>query len=303
MSLGHMLDESRRTLGTVGVWLGVFERALIDDERLAARRIEELGYGSLWCGERIGGKEAFAHNGVLLAATEQIIVGTGIANVWARQPATMQGGAATLCAAYPGRFILGVGVSHRSSVERSGQTYARPLDHMARYLDAMDVASAGLSGMEQPIIRVIGALGPQMLALARDRADGAHVHLVPPSHTRFARVTMGSSKLLIPEQAFFLSSSAIEARDIARDHIRPYLQLPNYVNNLKRLGYSSDDVSAGGSDRLVDDLVIWGSEIDVANRVAQHLDAGADHVLLQPLGDLSAVLRQLEILAPRVQGI
>jgi probable F420-dependent oxidoreductase len=302
MSLSGIVDTSREGLGAVGVWLGVFEEAAIGKEQSAARRVEELGYGSIWCGERIGGKEAFAHQGVLLAATERIIIGTGIANVWARHPAAMQGGAATLSAAYPGRFVLGVGISHAPMVDRSGLTYMRPLDHMARYLDGMDVASAGPSGVEGPVLRIIGALGPQMLALARDRADGANPCFVPPSHTRLARAALGSNKLLIPEQAVVLNTNPDEARRIAREHMRTYLQLPNYVNNLKRLGYTSEDTSAGGSNRLVDALVAWGKEGDIADRVKEHLDAGADHVLLQPLGDLKAVLQQLETLAPTLIG-
>jgi probable F420-dependent oxidoreductase len=298
VSVNRVVGTSTECLGEVGVWLGVLEGAAIGTERCAVRRVEELGYGSIWCGERIGGKEAFAHHSVLLAATEHIIIGTGIANVWARHPAAMQGGAATLSAAYPGRLVLGVGISHSRMVDRSGHTYFRPLDHMARYLDGMDVASADPSGVESPILRIIGALGPQMLALARDRADGANPCFVPPSHTRWARQLLGPNKLLIPEQAVILNDDPIEARRMAREHMRTYLQLPNYMNNLKRLGYTSEDTSAGGSNRLVDDLVAWGNEGDIADRVRSHLDSGADHVLLQPLGDLEAALRQLEILAP-----
>jgi probable F420-dependent oxidoreductase len=296
------VEANRRRLGRVGVWLGALRPAAIDEERLAARRIEELGYGSLWSGEGIGGKEAFAHQSVLLAATERIVTGTGIANVWARHPATMEGGAATLGAAYPGRFVLGVGISHAPMVDRSGQSYEKPLAHMTRYLEGMDAAVGDAPPTEVRVPRLLAALRPQMLALARRAADGAHPYFVPPSHTPAAREALGPDKLLIPEQAVVLTADPSEGRRIARDHMTMYLQLPNYVNNLRHLGYGDEDLAAGGSDRLVDAIVAWGDEHAIAARVREHLDGGADHVLLQPLGDLSAALHQLELLAPAVLG-
>jgi probable F420-dependent oxidoreductase len=275
----------------------------MDEERAAARRIEELGYGSIWTGEIVaGGKEAFAHQSVLLAATGHIVTGTGIANVWARPPFTMEGGAATLGAAYPGRFILGVGISHGLIVERSGQTYEKPLAHMAGYLDGMDAAVRSAPRTDVPVPRVLAALRPQMLALARNRADGAHPYFVPPAHTPLAREALGPDKLLIPEQAMVLETDAAAARAIAREHMERYLQLPNYVNNLKHLGYSDADVADGGSDHLVDAIVAWGDEAAIARRVTEHRDGGADHVLLQPLGDLGSALTQLERLAPALLG-
>jgi probable F420-dependent oxidoreductase len=302
MTGSYVVGSARERLGPVGVWLGVLGTAPIAQEREVARRIEELGYGSIWCGERVGGKEAFAHQSLLLAATEQIVTGTGIANVWARHPAAMQGGAATLGAAYPGRFVLGVGISHAPIVDRSGQTYEKPLAHMIRYLDGMDAAVGDAPATDVPVPRVLAALRPRMLALARDRADGAHPYFVPPSHTPIAREALGPDKLLIPEQAVVLNTDPAEARRIARGHMQFYLQLPNYVNNLKHLGYTDEDISAGGSDRLVDAIVAWGDEASIANRVREHLDGGADHVLLQPLGDLEQALGQLERLMPAVLG-
>jgi probable F420-dependent oxidoreductase len=290
----------RERLGPVGVWLAVLRPATVDEERSAVRRIEELRYGSIWSGEGIGGKEAFAHQAVLLAATERIATGTGIANVWARHPAAMQGGAATLGAAYPGRFVLGIGISHAPLVDRSGQSYEKPLTHMVRYLDGMDAAAGDAPHTEVPVPRLLAALRPRMLTLARDRADGAHPYFVPTAHTPVAREILGPDKLLIPEQAVVLATEPDEARRIARGHMEMYLQLPNYVNNLKHLGYTDDDISGGGSDRLVDAIVAWGDEQDIADRVREHLDGGADHVLLQPLGDLDSAVRQLEILAPAV---
>lgn len=290
--------DIRERLGHVGVWLAALRPATIEQERAAARRIEALGYGSLWAGEVIGGKEAFAHQAVLLTATEQIVTGTGIANIWARHPATMQAGAATLGAAYPGRFVLGIGVSHAPIVERSGQTYDRPFSRMVEYLDGMDRVTGDVPQTEIPVPRVLAALGPKMLALARDRADGAHPYFVPVEHTPVARQILGSDRLLIPEQAVVLNTDAAQARIVARGHTTSYLRLPNYVNNLRRLGYSDEDLAGAGSDRLVDAIVAWGDEEQIANRVRAHLEGGADHVLLQPLGDLNSAVAQLERLAP-----
>ena len=299
-----MTDQSlgpvRERLGRVGVWLASLRPAPVDEERRAVRRIEELGYGSIWCGEGIGGKEAFAHQSLLLAATGHIVSGTGIANVWARHPATMQGGAATVGAAYPGRFVLGVGISHAPMVERSGQAYQRPLAYMERYLDGMDAAAGDGPAVQVRVPRVLAALRPQMLALARERSDGAHSYFVPTSHTSLARQVLGPDRLLIPEQAVVLTTDSDKGRRTARAHMETYLQLPNYVNNLRHLGYTDEDVSGGGSDRLVDAIVAWGDEADIAKRVAEHIAAGADHVLLQPLGPLDEAVRQLEALAATV---
>ncbi len=238
---------------------------------------------------------------MLLAATEHISTGTGIANVWARQPATMQGGGATLGAAYPGRFILGIGISHAPIVERSGQVYANPIEKMIVYLDGMDASIGFAPATAVPVPRVLAALRPKMLDLARTCADGAHPYFVPPEHTTLARTALGPDKLLIPEQAIVVESNPTEARRIAREHLTGYLRLPNYVNNLKRLGYG-DDLSDGGSDRLVDAIVAWGSEDAIARRITEHRDNGADHVVVQPLGDLASAISQLERLAEVLLG-
>lgn len=300
MSADDVVIATRERLGSVGVWLGSLRSASIDEERSVVSQIEELGYGSLWTGEGIGGKEAFAHQALLLAASDRIVTGTGIANVWARQPATMQGGANLLGSGYPGRFILGLGVSHAPMVTRSGQSYERPLAHMVDYLDRMDAALEDAPRSDAPVPRVLAALRPQMLALARDRTDGAHPYFVSPAHTAAAREILGGDKLLVPEQAVVLISEPSEARRAAREHMSGYLQLPNYVNNLRHLGFADEDLSGGGSDRLVDAIVAWGDEEDIHRRVREHLDHGADHVLLQPLGALREAVRQLQLLAPSV---
>lgn len=297
---GNPVETARARLGRVGVWLGSLRPASVDAEKAAARRVEELGYGSLWSGEGIGGKEAFAHSALLLAATERLVVGTGIANLWARHPAAMEGGGATIGAAWPGRFVLGVGVSHAPLVERSRQSYEKPFQRITRYLEEMDDATADAPTPSLPVPRVLAALRPGMLALSRDHADGAHPYFVPTAHTPMAREILGPDKLLIPEQAVVLAGDAEEGRRLARDHMQMYLRLPNYVNSLRHLGYGDKDLGDGGSDRLADDIVAWGDADAIAARVREHLDGGADHVVLQPLGDLDAALRQLEVLAPAV---
>ena len=299
--LERQVAELRRRLGSVGVWSGALRAAPVAEEPEAIARIERLGYGSVWTGETIGGKDAFAHAAMALASSQSIVIATGIANVWARHPATMQGGGATIEAAWPGRFVLGIGISHAPIVERSGQAYAKPIPHMEAYLDAMDEAVAAAPATVEPLPRVLAALRPRMLALARDRTHGAHPYFVPPEHTPMAREILGPDRLLIPEQAVVLERNAGEARRIAREHTVFYLRLPNYLNSLRHLGYGDDDFADGGSDRLVDALVAWGDEQAIAERVTLLRTTGADHVLLQPLGpDLAHVLGQLERLAPFV---
>jgi probable F420-dependent oxidoreductase len=228
------------------------------------------------------------------------VVGIGIANVWTRHPAVMQGAAATLGSAWPGRFILGVGIGHAATVNASAMAYERPLDHMSRYLTDMDAAADEGPVTEVAVPRMAAGLRPGMLAVARDQSDGACTYFVPPPHTPMARAVLGPDRLLIPEQAVVLSDDPAEARRIAQEHMDFYLRFPNFAGNLRALGYTEDDLSAGGSDRLVDALVAWGDEAAIARRIREHLDAGADHVLLQPLGDIGTAVGQLERLAPAV---
>jgi len=272
-------------LGPVGLWTSYLDFQPAARVREAAAEIEELGYSSLWVGENVG-REVLAQAGVLLSATRRLVVATGIANIWARDPVTTFAAQCTLAEAYPGRFLLGLGVSHARLVEGlRGHRYERPLSAMRQYLDAMDRAANVYRAVRPSPLpaRVLAALGSRMLSLAGERAQGAHPYLVPPDHTAHAREVMGPGPWLMPEQAVVLESDSIRARETARAHVARYLSLPNYLKNLRRLGFADDDFRDGGSDRLVDALVAWGDEEAIDHRVQEHLDAGADHVCLQVL--------------------
>jgi probable F420-dependent oxidoreductase len=270
------------TLGRIGIWhfLDLLPAA---EAQAAAAEVEALGYGALWIPEALG-REAFTSAGLLLAGTRKLVVATGIANVWARDAMAMAAGQKTFAEAYPGRFLLGIGVSHAPMVQAlRGHHYHRPLTFMREYLDAMDRAPFMAVEAPAPAERVIGALHPKMLQLAAERTAGAHPYFVPPEHTVRARQLLGPGKLLAPEQAVILETDATAARALARVHTATYLNLPNYVRNLRRLGFGDADFADAGSDRLVDAIVVWGDVRTVAARVRAHLDAGADHVCLQVL--------------------
>jgi len=267
----------------IGIWTSALDRQPATTVRRAARQIERLGYGALWVGEAAR-REAFANASILLAATDRLVVATGIANIWARDPMAMAAGQRTLAEAWDGRFLLGLGVSHDRLVEPRGHRYERPLTVMRRYLDAMDQASY-LAPMPDPaaLTRVLGALRPRMMALAAERADGAHPYLVPVGHTEQAREILGPGKLLCPEVAVVVASDRQVARRVARAHLDAYLRLANYRANLAGLGFADRDFAGAGSDRLVDALVASGSAERIARRIGAHLDAGADHVAIQVL--------------------
>jgi probable F420-dependent oxidoreductase len=287
------------SIGRIGVWHPLFGAAPVHAVRRAASEIEELGYDTLWFGEAPGTREAFTTAAILLAATKRIAVGSGIANIWARDATAMAAGAAALGEAYPARFALGVGVSHAPLVAMRGHDYTRPLAAMDAYLDAMDAATPGLAmTADPPVPRLLAALRPRMLELSAAKADGAHPYFVPPEHTQLARKVLGSGPILAPEQAVVLESDPAKARQIAREHMKIYLSLPNYVNNLRHLGFGDEDVADGGSDRLVDAIVAWGDADAVAGRIQEHFDAGADHVAIQPLPpNLDGAVVQLTELA------
>jgi probable F420-dependent oxidoreductase len=270
-------------IGRVGIWTFSLELQPAPRAQEAAAELETLGYRALWIPEAMG-REAFTHAGLLLAGTTRLVVATGIANVWARDAMAMAAAEKTLDEAYPGRFLLGLGVSHAPLVEgMRGHRYEKPLSFMRRYLDAMDAAPFMASPPATPPQRVIGALAPKMLALSAQRTLGAHPYFVPPEHTARARGIMGAGPLLAPEQAVVLETDATAARAVARGHMAMYLGLPNYANNLRSLGFGDDDLANGGSDRLVDAIVAWGDVDAIRARIRAHHDAGADHVCIQVL--------------------
>jgi probable F420-dependent oxidoreductase len=293
-----LIEQTRAQLGPVGVWLPSAPLAPPADVELrAARRIEELGYSSVWSGEGVGSREAFAHNGNLLASTGRITLGAGIANLWSRPARTMQAGGATLAAAHPGRFVLGVGIGHAFQAAKAGSEY-RPVDQTRAYLSTMDEAAAEFP---PPVAfpRVLAAVGPRMLELSAELADGAHPFAQPFEHTPYAREILGPDKLLIPEQSVLLGTRE-QARANHRRTIEMMRQLgiPHYMSGWKRLGYTDSDIDEV-SDRLVDSLTAWGDEEAIVRRVRDLLDAGADHVLVSPIGDsLESIVEQLERLAP-----
>ncbi|MGW4408702.1 TIGR03620 family F420-dependent LLM class oxidoreductase [Nonomuraea sp. NPDC004702] len=286
--------------GHFGVWHPLIGKAPAEQARRAAAEIERLGYGSVWINEGRQSKEPLTTAAVLLAATTRVAVATGIASIWGRDATGMTAGAKTLADAFPGRFVLGIGVSHGPLVGSRGHAYDKPLSAMRAYLDGMDAAEEGLPAARAP--RLLAALRPRMLELSRDRADGAHTYFVPPEHTEQARRVLGANRLLVPEQAVMLETDPARAREIARAHLAYYLTLPNYLGNLRALGFTDADFAGGGSDRLADAIVAWGDEGQVAARLRAHLDAGADHVAVQPLSpgvpDLDDALGQLQRLAP-----
>ncbi|HST26606.1 MAG TPA: LLM class F420-dependent oxidoreductase [Gaiellaceae bacterium] len=272
-------------LGRIGVWLGPLSLRSAAETREFAPELEELGYSAIWFGEGVGTKECFTQAATLLAWTKRAVVGSGILNIYARDPIATANGARTLADAYPGRFLLGIGVSHAPSVASRGHEYARPIATMTAYLDAMD--EAAFRGVEpsEPAPVLLAALGPKMLELAAARTRGAHPYFTPPEHTATARELMGAGPLLAPEQAFVLETDPATARAKAREHMAYYLALDNYRRNLLRLGFAEDDFADGGSDRLADAIVAWGDVDAVRDRVKAHLDAGADHVCVQAVGD------------------
>lgn len=277
--MGTEHDEVRARLGRVGAWTFAFDSLQAPDVRQAIGEIERLGYPALWVPEGGASREIFAHLSLLLAATRDVTVCSGIANVTARHAEAMAGGGRTLADAYGARVVLGIGIGHQTTAGRRRQEWEDPVGRMAEYLDAMDAARMG-PDPEVPARRLIAALGPRMLRLAASKALGAHTYFVPVEHTAHARELLGPDPVLAVEQTAVVSSDAGVAREVARDWAADYLALPNYANNWRRLGYG-DELDDGGSDRLIDAAFALGDVSTVADRVRRHLDAGADHVCIQ----------------------
>jgi probable F420-dependent oxidoreductase len=257
----------------IGVWSPQLREGDSSEVAEAAAELEEIGFGTIWVpGREHDDLEERLH--LLLSSTQRITVATGIVSIWTHPAAGTAALHARLTAEFPRRFLLGLGVSHAPAV---GGEYRKPLTAMARYLDALDAADPPVPRTE----RVLAALAPRMLGLARERALGSHPYLVTPAHTRLAREALGPDALLAPEQTVVLEEDADTARAIARQWLSRYLQLPNYVDNWVRIGYDRDEVAGGGSDRLVDALVAWGTVDAIRARVDEQRAAGADHVALQ----------------------
>jgi probable F420-dependent oxidoreductase len=265
------------------VWTFALERHPVEREREALAELEGMGYPVVWIPEGLGSKEVLSHAALLLAGSARIVVATGIASIWARDPVAMAGGARTLSQAFPGRFVLGLGVSHRTTVGRRGaHRYRSPYRRLREYLEAIAEARYPVRPAPDLPPVVLAALGDRMLALAAERAAGAHPYFVPVEHTARAREVLGPDPVLAPEQAVVLETDPQRAREVAREHMGHYLKLENYARNLLRLGFTEEDLT-GATDRLVDAVVAWGDLVRVAARVREHLDAGADHVAVQVL--------------------
>jgi probable F420-dependent oxidoreductase len=269
-------------LGRVGLWTRLLDIQPADQLRTTIAELQELGWGSLWSWE-VFGREALTNAGLLLCATQRLVIGTGIANIWARDPVAMVAAQRTLAEAYPGRFVLGIGVSHAPIVDARGHRYQQPLQRMRAYLDAMDAAPWQGPPLQEEPLRVLAALGPRMLELAAERSAGALTYNSAPEATAWARSILGAGPLLAVEQAVLVEDDPAEARRIARESLAFYLTLPNYVRAWERAGFGPEERADGGSDRLVDAMVAWGSPDAIAERVRAHLEAGADHVCLQVL--------------------
>jgi probable F420-dependent oxidoreductase len=288
-------------LGKLGVWTGM-DGMTAAASAVFAKRVEEWGYAALWLPESRG-RNALVHSSWLLANTGKLIVATGIANIYARDPLAMANGQKGLAEQSAGRFLLGVGVSHRPAVEGvRGHRYGRPVATMRAYLEAMRRTSYPAPPPPEPPPTILAALGPRMLALAAEMADGAHPYNTTPEHTAEARHILGPGKLLCPEVWVLLETDPARARAGARAALSRYLELENYVNAWHRQGFDDDELAGGGSDRFVDAIVAWGDERAIRDRIRQHWDAGADHVCIQPIGPQGARAagddRLIELLAP-----
>jgi probable F420-dependent oxidoreductase len=285
-------------INKLGVWAAT-DHLSASNAADFARRIEAWGYGALWIPEGLG-REVFSASAWLLANTSALTVASGIANIYARDPLASAAAQKGLNEQSGGRFILGLGVSHVPLVEVRKHAYGKPLATMRTYLQGM--AEADYRGIAPPAPpkTVLAALGPKMLELSAELADGAHPYNVPPEHTRQARRILGAGKLLCVEQAAILETNAADARAIARRFLAFYFGLPNYVDNWRRLGFTDPDFAGGGSDRLIDAIIAWGDEKAIRARIEEHWQAGADHVCVQAVGPtLVPDERLLALLAPR----
>ena len=297
MSDAH--DGLRRRLGRVGIWTFAFDSRPWSRVAVDVRAIESLGFPALWVPEGGGSRDITSHLALLLGASDHLTVASGIANITAREPDVLHAAATTLADAFGERVVLGIGVGHEYTTERRGLEWKGPLGRMRAYLDRMDAADH-LPQPAVPVQRMLAALGDGMLRLSAERALGAHTYFVPVEHTAHAREVLGPEPVLAVEQTVVLSTDVADARRIGRAWAGDYLELPNYANNWRRLGYGEEDVAGGASDRLVDAAIARGDVDGVVERVRAHLGAGADHVCVQLIfdDDTEAGIPQLRELAP-----
>ncbi|GGS51365.1 LLM class F420-dependent oxidoreductase [Streptomyces violaceus] len=269
-----MTTALKETIGRYGIW-SVGLRSEDPDRRgelaEAAAELEELGYGAVW----LGGNSSAANAAPLIEATSRLTVGTSIQSIWQHEPDAAATAFAELESAHPGRFLLGLGVSHAKRVEQ----YARPYSALVEHLDGLDAAGVPADR------RLLAALGPKSLRLARDRAAGSIPYLVTPEHTAHARDLLGEGPLLAPELGVVPETDPTRARALAREFLGIYLPLQNYTNNFLRHGFTEDDLTDGGSDRLVDALFAWGDDTAIRAKIDTYFEAGADHIALQLIND------------------
>jgi probable F420-dependent oxidoreductase len=307
MGTTTVVEAARRALGPVGAFLPVSTGSApsADLQREAVGRLERAGYRAAWTNEAIGGKDALVQLAVLLAATRRMVFGTGIANIWARQPRTAHGAAALLAQAYPGRLVLGLGVGYPHQAAGTGREFGSPLATMRDYLEQM-AAPPELPAPDVAYPRIIGANGPKMLALAGEVSDGAMPAMQPPEFTAQARRVLGPDRLLVTGLTVIADTDRDRAKAAARDAVSARLGRPGstYANGLARLGYSDQEITEV-SDRLVAAIVAHGDLATISAKAREHLAAGADHVVLMcPMGgDFAAGVDQLEQLAPALTAL
>ncbi|HVV13545.1 TIGR03620 family F420-dependent LLM class oxidoreductase [Amycolatopsis sp.] len=270
------MNGSTDRIGTFGIWTFDFEHQPAAQVRESAQELEEQGWQAIWVPELLG-REALTHAGFLLASTERMTVFTGITTIWSREAQWTHGGALLLADAYPGRHVLGLGVGN----SRPG---VKPLAALEAYLDELDGFQTPNPAPTTPVRRILAAYGPKMLGLARDRADGAHTYHVNVAHTASAREILGPQPFLGVEQAVLFETEPTKAREIARAHLELYLGSKFNRAKFRRFGYTEDDLDDGGSDRFVDDLVVWGDLDTITAKLRRHVEAGADHVGIQVIG-------------------
>jgi probable F420-dependent oxidoreductase len=288
-----MEKPSEFGLGRVGIWTSALDLQPMSKAKETVIELEELGFRCIWVPEAVL-REPFASCGVLLEATKKITLATGIASMYARSAATMNAGWKTLTESFGNRFLLGIGASHQHLVEKLHKTsYDKPYSAMVEYLTAMDNALFFGAAPTVAPRRVLAALGPKMLKLSAEMGIGAHPYFVPVEHTSFARQILGPDALLAPELAVVFDTNPQTARETARKFMLTYNRLPNYANNLLRLGWKQEDIAGPDklpSDAMVDAIVAWGTLETITDRIKAHLEAGASHVSVQVL-----VADQLEL--------